>query len=302
MKIKFLIFAVLVLLFSCFVCADLGPKPTVDINISYGGNDVNDVRGIMLDCREDKDLLLKGNCEGNSEYNSYEECIQARRQLNAQSPETILLNTAEYDSLKGCYWIPATLAWGGCKDGACHFSYFPPETFKLALFVPSLNKTVITNDISRKAFNSHFTADISSEGTATIKDVTPISSIIAPVILPFIEALIITLILELLVALIFLSIAKISKKVMISVVIANLISLPAIWFGVSSIQGDAAAIALIIGEIAVFVFEAFLIYWMNKSLMTLKKSFLLSLIMNLASLLLGGIIILFLNMLGISYF
>jgi hypothetical protein len=50
-----------------------------------------------------------------------------------------------------------------------------------------------------------------------------------------------------------------------------------------------------LSEIFAIVFEAYFIYYLNKQAITLKKSFVLSTIMNLASLIIGGFIFLVLS-------
>lgn len=120
----------------------------------------------------------------------------------------------------------------------------------------------------------------------------PNPSTFAPIIRGFFIALILTLILELIVALIYVSIRKISKKVLISVFIANIISLPIVWLIVWFIFPliNIGILALLLGEAFAFVFEGYFIYLLNKDVLTLKESFVLSILMNSVSLIIGGLI------------
>ena len=268
-KSTFIILLLIAFVLLPLVSADLGPKPTVDIDVTYIGNKVSDnsFNAKMLGCNQD-------------------ERLNPERDLIPQ------LNISEYDSSKSCYWKPAYLAWGGdCKDSKCHFGYFPPQEFKLAVYVPSLNKVFISNEVSRTNFNSNYKLELNSDGSANIYETTPLLK--KDKISSFIKALIITLILELIVALIFLSIAKIRKKLLISVLIANIISLPLVWF-IFPLIGNIILVILL-AEIFAFVFEAYFIYSLNKKDITLKKSFILSLLMNLASLIIGGFIFYFIS-------
>jgi hypothetical protein len=275
MKSKSVILVLLPLLLSIIssiVSADMGPKPNVDIDILYGGSLVSDAsfNAVMLYCINDT--------------KDYQD-----RHLIPQ------LNLSEYDSVKNCYWQPAFLAWGGdCKDSKCHFSYMPPREFKLAVYIPSLNKVFVTNEVSRANYNSNYRAELSPEGSAKIYETT----LLPDSVRLFIEALIITLVIELFTAFIFIKIAKLPKRILVSVLIANLISLPIVWFVFPLLLN--ILLVMLLSEIFAVVFEAYFIHYFNKKRITLKKSFILSIIMNLASFLIGGFIFLVLTeMLGI---
>jgi hypothetical protein len=269
-KSTFLIFALLIFsILLNFVSADSGPKPSVDIDVLYNRNKISDASfsAKMLDCiNEDRKYLPKD--------------------LIPQ------LNISEYDSTNNCYWTPAFLAWGGdCRDSKCHFGYMPPSEFKLAVYIPSLDKVFISNKISRTNFNSNYEAILNSDGSAKISETTPL--VRKDNVSSFIKALIITLIIELLVALVYVSRTKLSKKILISVLVGSLITLPIVWFIFPLIK--IIPLVILLSEIFAIVFEAYFIYYLNKQAITLKKSFVLSTIMNLASLIIGGFIFLVLS-------
>lgn len=250
--------------FPYFVSADIGPKPSVNIDVLYNGNKISDASfsAKMLDC-VDEDI-------------GYREAG-----LISQ------LNISEYDSVNNCYWIPAYLAWGGdCRDSKCYFGYFPPSEFKFAVYVPSLDKVFITNEISRTSFDSSYEATLNSDGSANIYETT--SLVKKYDISLFIKALIITLIIELLVALIYLSRTKLPKKILISVLVGSLITLPIVWFIFPMIK--IISLVILLSGIFAIVFEAYFIHYLNKQAITLKKSFVLSIMINLASLIIGGFI------------
>lgn len=117
---------------------------------------------------------------------------------------------------------------------------------------------------------------------------TPFTLEISP---NFLIALIITLGLELLTAFIFLIVKKISKKVLISVLLVNMISLPILWSSLNLFH-ISNLVPLIIGEILVVLFEAFLIQRLNKKVISFYQTTILSLTMNILSFT-GGIILWF---------
>lgn len=112
-------------------------------------------------------------------------------------------------------------------------------------------------------------------------------------------ALILALIIETLIALAYLFKRKISKKVLISVFIGNLISVPLLWFCFNKFQQliaisdflELSTLIILVGEIFVFIFEALFVYFLNKKRIKLGESFILSAIMNLISFICGLIIL-----------
>ncbi len=171
-----------------------------------------------------------------------------------------------------------------CRQDNCHslaYGYSPYQ--KLVLNFSDKNRE--SNVFSTKSFNANFNARV-TEDKLIVEDVTPfLSSGGNPY---FILALILTIILELLTALIYLKAAGISKKVLTSVLIANLISLPIVWFVFPILQHPF--LILVSSEVFAVIFEAYFINLLNKKLITLKSSLKLSLLTNLVSLLLGGTI------------
>ncbi len=270
MKNKSAIFLLAILLFSLvpsLVSADIGPKPSADIHVTLNGQSIQDAtfNAKMLTCQKEENKF-------------------PAREIIPQ------LNISEYDSVNNCYWKPAESAWGGdCQNGNCHFNYFLPSEFRLAVYLPSQDKVYLSAEVTRENFRSTFEANLLSDGNINLQETTPFAqSNSAKNIRNFFIALILTLIIELLVALIYVSSTKISKKVLISVLVANVISLPIVWF--------VFPLAILLGEIFAFAFEGYFIHLLNRDIISLKKSFILSILMNLASLIIGGFIFLFLSM------
>lgn len=330
MENKFAILILALLVFSLvptFVSADIGPKPSADIHITLNGQNVPDAsfNAKTLTCNyqmkyeqiitelapyEDSDNWYD-KCQGVALKYGFDEEI-CYRDLQNQRGMANLSKHARCgddklcekliqkipDNSRGCYWAIAPFAWGGnCQNSNCHFNYFLPSEleFRLAVYLPSQDKVYLSAEVTRENFRSAFEANLLSDGTISIQETTPfIQSNSARNIKTFLLALILTLILEIIVALIFLSVTKISKKVLISILIANIISLPIVWFVFPLLK--IIPLAILLGEIFAFVFESYFIHLLNKDIISLKKSFVLSILMNLASLVIGGFIFLFLLM------
>jgi hypothetical protein len=203
-----------------------------------------------------------------------------------------------YDSVHACFWQPASMAFGGLGENSeLFFDFYPPSEFKLAIFLPSLKRVLVSNEVERVHYWSKYRLDISTNGAAIITDITPFFN--AHRIITFILALIITIALELLVALIYCSRRKIpKKKILQSVLFANLISLPIVWFVFPFLK--TILVVILLSEIFAIVIEAYLIHSFNKTILSLRESFTLSLIMNVVSFLLGGFIFVILTVIFIG--
>jgi hypothetical protein len=253
--------------------ADVGPKPTADFQVTYSGGKVSDeyFSAVMLAC----------SGEGYSRQPSVVD----------NAPQ---LNVSIYDAVKNCSWTPAWFAWtdsnpkGNCHQSACSFSYNPPKDFKLAVWLPSQNKVFISNETMLSDFNSHLNVDLSPDGSAAIAEAP--SGVERHPVLLFLIALPITLALELLFGFVFLLLAKLPKKILIYLFIANLISLPIVWF-VFPLMGNIL-IVVIASELFAVVFEAAVIYAFGRRVISVGKSLLLSVIANAASFFIGGAIFL----------
>lgn len=111
----------------------------------------------------------------------------------------------------------------------------------------------------------------------------------------FTNALIITLLLETMFAFYFLR-QKIVMRLIAAIILANCISLPTFWFliiifwSVFPTNLIWLIIILILGEAFVIAFEARFIYSRLRMLLSLKQSYILSILMNLTSMTVGSIL------------
>ncbi len=251
--------------------ADLGPKPSVDINVFYNQQKITDTNfnAKMLWCRP-----------------------EGEKQSGMEDKTVPQLEINEYDSSKNCNWIPARLAGGGkCSNSSCNFGYMPPNDFKLAVFIPSINKVFITNEISRTNFNSIYKAELSSDGSAKISETTPVLS--SDKVSSFAKAFSITIILELLVSLIFLSVRRLPKKILFYILLANIITLPIVWFVFLLIKLSIPAV-IVASEVFAVLFETYFVYYLNKQIISFKQSLTLNILNNAVSLFVGGFVYMFL--------
>ena len=301
MKNKHLIFILALLSFYVipnFVSADVGPKPSADIYVTLSGQKISDVSfdAKMLTCSFEmkyekiiEELAPYEDLRSDDSLNWHDKCAEiapkygfnkgiCRGELQFQRGMTNLSKQSRCendrgceklvqkipDNSRGCYWVPSQFAFGGkCQNSNCDFNYRIPEKFRLAVYLPSQDKVYLSDEVKRENFRSTFNANLFPDGTIILQETTPfIQSDLVRSIKPFFIALALTLILELAVALVFLSIAKIPKHVLVSVLIANIISLPIVWFVFPLL--NIIPLAILLGEIFAFVFESYFIYSLNK--------------------------------------
>ncbi len=274
------IFVLLLISFSSHpVLCDLGPKPSVNFYVTLNGEDIPDTifYAKILSCQIYKEIIIGGR-----------KIVQA----SDTTPKDLIpqLNVSIYDPEKNCSWKPSGLAWGGkCRNGKCHFNYMIPSRFRLAVYLPSEDKVYISDEIKRRNFRSTFKADLLPNGSITVKEITPFfqrDSVKEAMM--FLFALVITLVLELFIALLYVVYTRTTRKILGSVFIANIISLPVVWLIITSSE---KGLFIIIGEVFAVVFESFFIYFLNKEILTLRKAFLLSMLMNLTSFIVGNSIL-----------
>lgn len=153
-----------------------------------------------------------------------------------------------------------------------------PEEFRLILKYS--NGVITTPEMTKNGMNSYHRIMITGN---TAKDITPIFKTTYS---NYSIALLATLILELIVAGIFFFFAKISMRYLFVIALLNLLTHPLLWLITSNFTGFGTA--LIILEALVTAIEGYVIYRFLKGKMSLFKSLLLSVIMNVVSFIIGG--------------
>jgi hypothetical protein len=196
------------------------------------------------------------------------------------------------DEEKGCYWIPSLIS-DECIDGKCKpffkIMYLRGSEYKIGVHFEDINKTFYTEPIEINFYDTKYILNFNSDGSYTIQEEN--MNIINKNNLMI--ALLMTIILELIIAFIFLKKRKISMKVLFSVILASLITLPILW----NLIPQRSSILffffiLILLEKIIILFEGILIFFLNKKRITIKDSLYLSTLMNIVSFIIGSIIFL----------
>lgn len=139
----FAVFALLPLLISA-VSADMGPKPSVNIEIS----------GISEPCWGT--LLSESRSTG--PYSSSKDHPEYSRSGDG-TPQAVWDAFYAYEETEpdGYYFLNFL---DDCADGQLSWTYYPPQRFKLALWFPEENSMVVTGPYERYAFDSYYTLDL----------------------------------------------------------------------------------------------------------------------------------------------
>lgn len=282
-KIISIVIAILGLaLFGRVARADAPPPPPFTVYVNYQGQKISDAKFFAEALKCDKEK---------------------------STPDASVLPQfliSKYDAAKNCYWEPNVASYP-CANSQCEFNWLLGD-FKIAVYLPSLNKTFVSNDVDRE-YSGHYGGntpryyqlDLTKDGNAklsetiaqaednnstssnaVISDMSPPTTNIRYFVTAMLVSLIITLILELITALVFALIKKAPKKILLGVLIGNVISVPLLWLVVSRFDWT-----LFPAEIFVVIFEAWLIKLFSRGKLTWQMCLLLSFIMNLVSFLFG---------------
>ena len=143
------------------------------------------------------------------------------------------------------------------------------------------NRILSSPILKQNGLNSYHHLQITDN---EIKDITPIFK---TSYLNYFGTLFITILIEITVALLYFEKHKISPSNLRYIIYFNLATHPILWIISANMTGFKNG--NLFGEPLVFIFEALLIYKYIKPRLTIRKSFWLSLEMNLASLIIGNI-------------
>jgi len=260
------VFILASLLLLTTVHADVGPKPSAAFHVKLDGVDVQDEHfyAAMLGCD-----------------NITQEKLEEVKNYTRLSHPALWIE--EYDDSKLCTWYPATFAWGGdCQNSRCDFTYFLPSQFRLAVYIPSINRTFITREATRENFNSRFDVELFSDGRTEIHETNMTNETMTS----FILALVATVIVELIFSFAYIKWRKLQERILISVVIANLVSVTLLWIALPLFEELSfllCCLPLIFAEVLVVLLESGVIYLLNRKRIKIADAFMMSLINNLAT-------------------
>lgn len=200
-KIIVIIIALTWGIFPIAVKADMGPKPS-----------------IVIDIKDEEDcyatLLSKQDVSG--PYVAYD--VYGKRIFGGEIDEKIFKAFSSYEDVDGYHFMQ--LVWN-LNEGNINWNYYPPDEFKVLLYYPQSDSYKISDSYDAYAFNSIYILDIDSMSLIQNYDYSL-------EILSFIVRVVLTIVVELLVALIFnlchsKAINKIIKINIITQIILNLL-------------------------------------------------------------------------------
>ncbi|MFH1072301.1 MAG: hypothetical protein V1743_02630 [Nanoarchaeota archaeon] len=220
-----------------------------------------------------------------------------------------------------------------CSNGICSFFYYRiervPRQFRLQVDLAGRNYTSGLINFSWTSSSLFFSGDIGPEGNLTItlsdgrrigaddsindssfvvhpRDISPVDKGSGKLWVSIVVAFFLTIIIELIVAAIFLKKMKVQKgwkRPLFTIVIADIFTVPLVWMVILYLAAVlllqifwSFVLTTIIAEAGAIIIEAYVLFFFNKKILPLKKAFLLSIIMNIASFAIGGAILLLLNL------
>jgi len=264
----FFILVVISLVLPVFVLADAPPPPPFTVNFTYESQKIIDEKfyAAVLEC-EDKDTPD----------------VSVIPQLNVIQPNTE----------GNCNWLPHLLPYTDyCVDSQCKFNWVLGD-FKLAAYIPSLDKTFVSDVITREYVGYYgrktqtvYDVNLLKDSSVVVNNVTfnDLGSSSYGSLAAMAISLVVTVILESLVVLIFFLLKKVPKRIFPALLLGNLISVPFVWLAASAYLTDMVYVL----EIAAVVFEAWLIRIFSKKTVSWKMSLLISLLMNIVSFFVGS--------------
>ena len=135
-----------------------------------------------------------------------------------------------FDKNKNCYWSANAdniMTEKNCHDNECRLDGLRGS--KLAIYLSSNKKLYISEEVSTDIDDSYYNAELFSDGSMKLNEIKNFFVLNADQIKSFTVAFILTIPIEIIFAFIFLLITKSSKKILYSIILANIITVPIIW-------------------------------------------------------------------------
>lgn len=184
-----------------------------------------------------------------------------------------------------------------CLSHSCNSMSYGYEGKYNIIKIQFADKTRVSNVFENTGFNSRY--DVIVDNDKLTIGTLPFSPNY-PVLFPqyniknFLLAFFLTIIIELIVGLIFIIKKRLPKKILLIILFGNFITIPLIWFLLpkifSFLYPDFIIIENFINELIVILIEAFIIYYFCKNYISWKTASVLSIIINLISWIIGGIV------------
>lgn len=191
------------------VYADMGPKPSITIVINNPPDEEYYVAFLSPTGTGPWQIITESNVDDLSEWGW------------VNQDESIVKEYLKYEDPEG-YGLLGFIGYfsgdeGPEDDNELTFSYYAPKEFKLAVYVPSDGRIMVSEAMTRKAFNSYYSVSFTDNNGFTIKE-EPYFTLN---VLSFIFRAVSTIIIEVLLGLLF----KYRKKPeIITIILVNLIT------------------------------------------------------------------------------
>lgn len=264
--------------------ADAGPKPSVDVVVSLNGAPVPEepFYAQMLTC-DPPDFQLGRQCGFDDPA-----CDQ-------------FLALAVPEPSEACTWRlrGQPTVWGGeCTGSQCHFTYFLPQRFRLAAYLPGSDQLFVSNPVTRSGLYGAYRLELAADGSARLVESTPLLR--RAYVGGALVALLLSLIIELAVGLVFVRLTHAPRRALWGVLIGNLLTVPLLWVFVAAASPyGGGLLPLALGEVVAVLVEGAIIALLTRGQMRPARAFAMSLVVNLASFLLGAPVLAGLALLGI---
>jgi hypothetical protein len=264
--------------------ADVGPKPSVDVAVRWNAGPVADATfyAQMLTCKP-PGVGATAQC-------GFEDPV-CERFIALELPEPA----------EGCTWRlqGPPMVWGGqCGAGQCSFSYFLPERFRLAVYLPSADRLFVSNPVTRTGLRSSYRLDLAEDGAANLVETTALlrRSHLGGAFI----ALLLSLLIELPLGYGFVRLTHSPRRALRGVALGNLLTVPALWLIVAAAPGSAFLLTLGLAEVGAVIVEGGIIAGLTRGRMKPGLAFAMSLALNFFSFLLGAPALAVLALMGVA--
>lgn len=256
------IILLVLVLFPFEVSADMGPKPSIRITFKN------------IDEEFYVTLLSKEGDYG--PYEAFEGEIETEYKSNK---DKAFYKFAEYAKNDGYYFLCVVDDCTESKEYS--WTYYPPEDFKLAIYLVDSDRLIVTDAYTKYAFDSYYEYDFS---TNTLKE----NYNHGFDILSLVIRVVITVIVEVLIALLFKFKDHIKLIIIVNIITQLLLNL---FVNYCNYSGGllTAAILVFLGEGIVFIVEAIIFKIIIK-----KRAIIYTIVANIASFAVGATIYLLL--------
>lgn len=150
----------LILILSCTVSADMGPKASV--NIKFSGMSDEPCYGTLLSSSPSTGPSSVWDGDEISAYHNGNE-----RYPNAPLSYEIWLAFVEYEDADGYYFLQDA-AWLVNEKKELTWGYYPPDQFKILLYFPESDTFAVSDVLQRYAFDTYYTVDMSGLEMASV--------------------------------------------------------------------------------------------------------------------------------------